>query len=104
MSRARDSGSMSPGVGILRRVARDRASLLDRLAHRVLTQVRGARGALALTEVHRDPKAPITLVLDRLDLAQAYSHAEPLAHVGVGFTLRRALPLGFVEHEADHFL
>ncbi len=76
-----------PGVGILRRVTRDSAGLLDSLAHRVLTKVCCARGAFALTEVHCDPKTPVTLVFDRVDLAQAYSHAEPLAYIGVGFTL-----------------
>jgi len=91
-------------VGVLRRVAGDGTGLLDRLSHRVLTEVRGARGALPLSEVHRDPKAPITLVLDRIDLTEPDRHAEPFADVGVGFTFRGALALGFVQHEADHVL
>ncbi len=50
------------------------------------------------------PKAAITLVFDRIDFAEAYRYAEPLAHVGVGFALRRALAPGFVQHETDYVL
>ena len=91
-------------IRVLSRIARNSARLLHRLTHRFATEIGGARRAFAFTKVHRDPKAPITLVLDRFYLAQAHGHTEPLAHIGVSFTLRRPLPAGFVQHEADHVL
>ena len=96
-------GLDQPGVGILGRVARDGAGLLHRLAHRRRGQVRGARRALALAEVHRDTQAAVALVLDGVDFAQPHAHREPLAHRDVGLALRCALPARLLESEAGDF-
>ena len=51
-------------------VARDVAGLLDGFGDGARREVRGAGGALALAEIHRDAHAAIALVFDRLDFAR----------------------------------
>jgi len=88
-----------PRVRILGGIAGDGAGLGDGLAHGRGPQVRGARRSLALAEVHRDPESAITLVLDRVDLAQPHAHRQPLAHRGVRLAVRGALAIRLLEGE-----
>ena len=91
-------------VRVLGGVAGDGAGLLDRLAHRRGRQVGRARRALALAEVHRHRQAPVALVLDRVDLAQAHAHRQALARRGVRLALRGALAPGLLQREAGDIL
>jgi len=93
-------GVDEPGIRILGGVARDRARLADRLEHRRAAEIRGARGALALAEIHGHGEAAVALVLDGVDLAQAHACRESAAHGGVGFALRGPEPPGLIAREA----
>jgi hypothetical protein len=93
-------GFDEPRVGILGRVARDRAGFFHRLAHRGASQVRRARGSFALAEINGHPEAPVALVLDGVHLAEAHAHRQALGHRGVGLGRRGAMTARLREGEA----
>ena len=77
MSRASSSGSASPRTRP-RRCSRAMVQAFSTVSRTACArQVRGARRALALAEIHGDADAAVALVLDGLDLAEAHGGGEP---------------------------
>ena len=93
-----------PRAVILGRVAGDGAGLLHRLAHGLRAQVRGARGALALAEVHRDGNAAVPLILHRVHFAQPHGGGQAAVLARLDIALRGAPAARFFEREAHHGL
>jgi hypothetical protein len=92
-----------PGVGVLGRVTCDRTCLGDGLAHRRGAEVSRAGRALALAEIHRHPEAAVTLIFDRVDLAQTHAHRQSLTDRGIRLALRGALAPRLLERKTRNF-
>ena len=96
-------GIGEPGEWILFGVARDRTGLLDGRGDAVGVQIGGAGRALAPAEVDGDGDAPVTRVLDGLDLAHPHIHVEATIEIQADLGLARALFHTACDHVAREF-
>src|SRR3569832_41951 len=97
-------GITEPSEAIFRGVARNGAGFYHGIPYCFHTQVRSARRALAMPEIHSDTQSAVTLEFDGFYFTETSRNAEAFVYAGISRSQRRALARRLLQHKFDYVL